>query len=587
MLVTMIFAPPAAGAADSGGLGATALSGPFGSIVFSRTELTAADNCVPNDTNIARLDTEVAPYLRALGMTAVGTLQTATVAQHADLCVHYNSSMMASWDHALSLSNSYGWSFVSHTATYPLTLDLTPAQSDAETCGSAVTIDNHGLPGGHGMIAYPGDLPMPTALHTGYGSKCFAWGRWYGDEGITAASAGTTSPYWQRTLGADGGPCNDITQPCYTVPMISGAGRYMLPSRLINAVRLLGPDEWFTLQSFILVKGRNPAYAGTKVAWDCTSSNPALHWSNDNERYCYSDWQTAIQALAAVPGVRVTDPLTVGIAFGRPATYPNSALAVDTTPPSTPGSFRATAHTSDPGVSLSWTASTDNTGVVGYRLERSTDQAQWTVLAGSLSGTSYNDAATSYGTTYYYRVRAFDAAGNGSPYATTSVTTPTPPPVTQYVTNSSFESGSVSGWSGYNRTSSIAAVKPGGGAYDGIWAARATNTMTSAGEAGILSSTPHWVSSTVAGRIYTARAQLSGPAGTVITVQLRECNAAGTTCPGLGRVSVTLPASGWVTATVPYTARANSDALRFSAYGTLAAAGSFLVDAMTITAPAS
>ena len=47
-----------------------------------------------------------------------------------------------------------------------------------------------------------------------------------------------------------------------------------------------------------------------------------MHWTNDNERYCYQDWQAVVRAVQAVPGVIVTDPLTVGVAFGRPATYP-------------------------------------------------------------------------------------------------------------------------------------------------------------------------------------------------------------------------------------------------------------------------
>jgi hypothetical protein len=29
-----------------------------------------------------------------------------------------------------------------------------------------------------------------------------------------------------------------------------------------------------------------------------------------------------VTAIAAMPDVTVTDPLTVGVAFGRPATYP-------------------------------------------------------------------------------------------------------------------------------------------------------------------------------------------------------------------------------------------------------------------------
>ena len=39
------------------------------------------------------------------------------------------------------------------------------------------------------------------------------------------------------------------------------------------------------------------------------------------ERYCYNDFQQVVQAIK-VRGIIVADPLTVGMAFGRPATYP-------------------------------------------------------------------------------------------------------------------------------------------------------------------------------------------------------------------------------------------------------------------------
>ena len=45
----------------------------------------------------------------------------------------------------------------------------------------------------------------------------------------------------------------------------------------------LGPGEWMTMQSFILVKGTNPP--GSSIKWDCNSADPRLHWTNDNERY--------------------------------------------------------------------------------------------------------------------------------------------------------------------------------------------------------------------------------------------------------------------------------------------------------------
>lgn len=295
--------------------------GPFVSLIFSRTEMGAADGCVADSAGIASLGTTVAPYLRSLGMPATGTLVTDKVLQATRKCTHARSSLMASWNDAAQLASAYGWTFVSHTATYPADLThLTPARAEAETCGSAETIDAHGLPGGHGYIAYPGAQAAPTSLQAAYSARCFAWGRLYGSSGLTAKSAGTTAPFWQHTKAANGGACNDRTLPCYTLPV----QRYNLPSTIIGYLKGLGPGTWFTFQTYILVTGRSPAYAHSTIAWDCTSANPAQHWTNDNERWCYSDYQAVIAAIAAVPHVTVTDPLTVGTAFGRPSTYPTS-----------------------------------------------------------------------------------------------------------------------------------------------------------------------------------------------------------------------------------------------------------------------
>jgi hypothetical protein len=308
---------------DAAAARSAAAAGPFVTLLFSRTEMNAADNCVPDSTGIAALGAVVAPYLNSLGMAATGTLVTGRTTQTARTCSHYGDSLTASWNDATNLANNFGWSFVSHTATYPSDWSkLTPAQVDAETCGSADTIASHGLPGAHGLIAYPGAAGLPTTVQADYSAKCFAWGRRFGAAGTTLASAGQTPPYWQRTEAPSGGACNVSTASCYTVSS-RGNWRYTTPDQVIAQVEALQPGQWLTLQAYILVRGTNPAYTNNTTRWDCTSSNPNLHWSNDTERYCYSDWKKIVQAVAAHPDITVTDPLTVGIAFGRPATYPS------------------------------------------------------------------------------------------------------------------------------------------------------------------------------------------------------------------------------------------------------------------------
>ncbi|TXS43943.1 glycoside hydrolase family 6 protein [Streptomyces sp. OR43] len=79
----------------------------------------------------------------------------------------------------------------------------------------------------------------------------------------------------------------------------------------------------------------------------------------------------------------------------------------DTQAPTAPTGVTATAKTSS-SVSLSWTASTDNTAVTGYDVFRDG------VKVGSSTTTSYTDSGLSASTAYSYTVKAKDAAGNVS-----------------------------------------------------------------------------------------------------------------------------------------------------------------------------
>src|SRR6516164_7113800 len=294
----------------------------YATLFFSRSEITAGDGCRPDDQGIARLDTTVAPFLASMRMSATGSLVTARTQQVTYKCTHNGDSLSASWTKATALAKTFGWKFVSATSTYPHNLShLTAAQARFQTCGSADTLEQHGLPGAHGLIAYPGAQPPPTKIQATDGAECFAWGRVYGRSGATPASAGTKAPFWQHTRVLNGGPCDDRAAACSTIPA-RGSPRYANPSLFIAMIDALQPGQWLTLQADILVTGKNPPYTRNRTRWNCTSPNPQLHWTNDVERYCYNDWRQIVKAIEARGNIIVTDPLTVGEAFGRPSTYP-------------------------------------------------------------------------------------------------------------------------------------------------------------------------------------------------------------------------------------------------------------------------
>lgn len=94
-----------------------------------------------------------------------------------------------------------------------------------------------------------------------------------------------------------------------------------------------------------------------------------------------------------------------------------STPPLDTTPPSTPTNLTATPISSSQ-INLFWTASTDNVGVTGYRVERCQGlDCRNFVQIGTPAGVSYNDIGLPSNTTYRYRVRATDASGNLSDYS--------------------------------------------------------------------------------------------------------------------------------------------------------------------------
>ena len=90
--------------------------------------------------------------------------------------------------------------------------------------------------------------------------------------------------------------------------------------------------------------------------------------------------------------------------------------APDTQPPTAPANLTTTAGAGQ--VSLSWTASTDNVGVTGYQVERCQGGgcANFSQIA-TPTGTTYSDTGLAANTSYSYRVRGTDAAGNLSPYS--------------------------------------------------------------------------------------------------------------------------------------------------------------------------
>lgn len=174
-----------------------------------------------------------------------------------------------------------------------------------------------------------------------------------------------------------------------------------------------------------------PIVSGRNVSLECTISTD----NSDDVRYEFyrdgeaigSTGDTEFEDFNLPPGQTYSYSVSAYDLAGNysaksAAKSATIAAAADTTAPSVPVLDDPTVDGTS--VDLSWSASTDNVGVTGYRVYRST-----TLISTVTSGLTYTDNGRSAGSTYTYRVSAIDAAGNASAQsASKSVTIPTTPP---------------------------------------------------------------------------------------------------------------------------------------------------------------
>jgi predicted phage tail protein len=141
-----------------------------------------------------------------------------------------------------------------------------------------------------------------------------------------------------------------------------------------------------------------------------------------------TDASTTVPATQRRVGIYTGGSTGPDLRIGRVAGA-DLTLASDTTPPTVPGSVTAQA-VSGTSVTVSWSASTDNTSVASYRVRRDGVDVSGATALTVLTFTETGLAAGTYG----YTVSAVDAAGNRSgesPVASVTLTPPdtTPPPV--------------------------------------------------------------------------------------------------------------------------------------------------------------
>src|SRR4030043_2004490 len=213
----------------------------------------------------------------------------------------------------------------------------------------------------------------------------------------------------------------------------SGPGGNNSDSVIVNVSAPLPPDLTLSSSQTVITLGQSVT----------------LSWSSSNVNSCnaFDAWSGNKPTSGSEPVSPVQSSTYTLTCTGDGGTISRSIFITvnpppDTTPPSTPTSLSAAAISTSQ-INLSWTASTDNVGVTGYRIYRGGTQ-----IATS-AATSYQNTGLSPSTTYTYYVVAYDAAGNVSGQSNSaSATTQALPCTGTCMTNSCSSYNSCSTGSG-------------------------------------------------------------------------------------------------------------------------------------------
>ena len=261
------------------------------------------------------------------------------------------------------------------------------------------------LSAGAYWLAY---LPSDNSLAFVKNSDASSSGKYYSfTYGIMptmfSTTPNTTASHWSFYATLSTGP--DTTPPILSNGSPSGS----IPATTSTMISL-STNENATCKYAMTAGTSYASMPNTFTTTGGTSHSTTITGLSSGNSYSY---YVRCQDTAPTPNVNTAD---YAISF--------SVAVPDTTPPTVPTNLSATPQSSSQ-INLSWTASTDNVGVTGYRVERCQGAGCSTFAqVGTPTGTTFNDTGLGANTTYRYQVRAIDGAGNLSGYSSiTSATT--------------------------------------------------------------------------------------------------------------------------------------------------------------------
>ncbi len=347
--------------------------------------------------------------------------------------------------YAATATANNGWTMQMVALRPASTSDTTPPSVPANLTATAVSptsvafswtasTDNVGVTG---YKIYRGGAQIGTSTGTSYT-----------DTGLTASTA------YSYTVSAYDAAGNNSAQST-ALAVTTKASLDTTPP----VVAITSPANNATVSGIVTVSGTasdNVAVAATAVSID---GGPLVATAGT------TSWTFSTNSLSLANGAHTIAGVATDTSGNRATNTISVTVNNDTTPPSVPASLAVTA-VSQTNVTFTWTASTDNVGVTGYKIYRGGTQI------GTSTGTSYTDTGLTASTAYSYTVSAYDAAGNNSAQSTalavtTKASLDTTPPVVSITSpaNNATVSGivTVSGTASDNIAVAATAVSIDGG----------------------------------------------------------------------------------------------------------------------------
>jgi chitodextrinase len=251
-----------------------------------------------------------------------------------------------------------------------------------------------------------------------------------GDIGSTVTLANTNS----ATFGLTDNGLTPGTSYSYTVRATDGAGN--LSASLEAAITLPVPDS------------QAPGAPANLHVSSSTTTSLTISWDKPIDNIGVTGYQvwrsdSTVSPLATITGgdtlVFTNSGLTPGTSYSYTvkaidaagnvsdaSTILNATTLADLQAPTTPGNL-VTSNVTLTGITLSWNASSDDSGIAGYQVWRSdSPSGTFALVSGATPNTTFADSSLQSGTAYYYFVRAIDIYGNSADSVVVQVTTLTP-----------------------------------------------------------------------------------------------------------------------------------------------------------------